>query len=258
MTGLYTETHGHGKPLVLVHGWGMHSQIWREFALQLAEDFQVTMIDLPGHGHSDALDQYSLVRVAFELANTLPEPAVWLGWSMGGAVVLQLAKNYPDQIKGLLLVCANPKYSSSCGWPMAMDGKVLNEFAQAVHKNDQITLARFTGLMTQGEGELRRDLLRFVRKRLPQAPAADRNALLWGLDVLQNADLRTLYQQIKCPLCVVLGENDPLVPCLVGEQLELLNPGADVHVVKNAGHLPFLSQQLTMLGLVKAFMQRID
>ncbi len=108
MTGLYTETHGHGKPLVLVHGWGMHSEIWREFALQLAEDFQVTMIDLPGHGHSDALDQYSLTQIATELVNTIPEPAVWLGWSLGGAVVLQLAQNYPDQIKGLLLVCANP------------------------------------------------------------------------------------------------------------------------------------------------------
>ena len=258
MIGLHTETHGHGKPLVLVHGWGMHSEIWREFALQLAEDFQVTMIDLPGHGHSDAIDQYSLTRIATELVNTIPEPAVWLGWSLGGAVVLQLAQNHPDQIKGLLLVCANPKYSSSSDWPMAMDGKVLNEFAQAVRENDQITLARFTGLMTQGEGELTRDMLRFVRKRLPQAPAADRNALLWGLDVLQNADLRTLYQQIKQPLCVVLGENDPLVPSQVGEQLELLNPDADVHVVKNAGHLPFLSQQLTMLGLVKAFMQRID
>ena len=258
MTGLYTETHGHGKPLVMVHGWGMHSEIWREFALLLAEDFQVTLVDLPGHGRSEALDEYSLSRVVAKLANALPESAVWLGWSMGGAVVLQLAQDFPDQIKGCLLVCANPKYSSSSDWSMAMDNNLLEEFAQAVRENDQLTLARFTGLMTQGEGKLTRNLLRFVRKLLPQAPTADRNALLWGLEVLNNADLRTTYQQIKHPLCVVLGENDPLVPSQVGVQLKSLNPNADVHVVKNAGHLPFLSQQQTMISLVTTFMQRID
>ncbi len=112
--------------------------------------------------------------------------------------------------------------------------------------------------MTQGEGELTREMLRFVRKRLPQAPTAERNALLWGLDVLQNADLRAIYQQIKDPMCVLLGENDPLVPRRVAGQLESLNTNADIHVVKNSGHLPFLSRQQQVIGLVTAFMQRID
>jgi pimeloyl-[acyl-carrier protein] methyl ester esterase len=139
-----------------------------------------------------------------------------------------------------------------------MDGNVLNTFIQAVQNNDQMTLARFTGLMSQGEGEKTRELLRFVRKQLPQAPAADKNALLWGLDVLQNTDLRTLYQQIKHPLAVLLGENDPLVPSRVGAQLAALNTNADVHVLSDAGHLPFLSQQQQMLSLVTAFMQRVE
>jgi pimeloyl-[acyl-carrier protein] methyl ester esterase len=257
MTTIYTETYGHGKPIALVHGWGMHSQIWRQFAMLLADNFQVTLVDLPGHGHSDALDDYSLARVSDELASAVREPAVWLGWSMGGAVVLQLAHDHPDQINGVLLVCANPKYSTSHDWPTGMDGNVLNQFIEAVRNNDQISLARFTGLMTQGEGELTRELLRFVRQQLPLAPAADRHALLWGLDVLQNADLRPLYQQIKQPLCVLLGNNDPLIPVQVGQQLKLLNGNADIHIINNAGHLPFLSQQQRMLDLVTAFMQRV-
>jgi pimeloyl-[acyl-carrier protein] methyl ester esterase len=236
----------------------MHSGLWREFAMQVAEQYQVTLVDLPGHGHSEALDQYSMSRVVTELAKALPEPAIWLGWSMGGAVVLQLADEFPDFLKAIILVCANPKYSKSNDWSMAMDGGVLDTFARALRDNDQITLARFTGLMTQGEGESARDLLRFVRKRLPQAPSADRNALLWGLDVLQNADLRSVFQQIKQPLCVVLGEHDPLIPSQVANELTLLNSDAEIQVLKNAGHCPFLSQPQQMKRMVTDFMQRVD
>ena len=258
MTDLFIETHGQGQPLVMVHGWGMHSGLWREFALQLAKQFQVTCVDLPGHGRSEALNQYSMSRVVAELARALPEPAVWLGWSMGGSVVLQLGHDYPDRVHATLLVCSNPKYSSTSDWPHAMDIRVLSEFAQAVHENDQITLARFTGLMTQGEGEQTRNLLRFVRKHLPLAPAADRNALLWGLDVLQNGDFRSLFMQIRHPLCVLLGEDDPLIPCQVATELGELNTDADIQVLKHAGHLPFLSQPLRTLDSMTEFMWRVQ
>ncbi len=258
MTDLHIEAHGQGERLIMVHGWGMHSGIWREFAMQVAEQYQVILVDLPGHGYSEALGQYSMSQVVAELAKALPEPAIWLGWSMGGAVVLQLAHDFPELLKGILLVCANPKYSKSKDWLVAMDGAVLETFAHALRENDQITLARFTGLMTQGEGERARELLRFVRKRLPQAPSADRNALLWGLDVLQNADLRLVYQQINQPLCVLLGENDPLVPSQVAAELKRLNPDTELHILKNTGHCPFLSQPQYMKRLVTDFMQRVD
>lgn len=242
----------------MLHGWGMHSGLLREFAMQIAQHYQVILVDLPGHGHSAALDQYSMATVVAELACALPEPAVWLGWSMGGSVALQMAVDYPDQVKGLILVCANPKYSTSDDWPMAMDNKVLQEFVTAVRENDQITLAKFTGLMTQGEGKQTRELLRFVRKRLPIAPTADRNALLWGLDILQNADFRTVFSKTSQPLSVLLGEHDPLIPYRVADQIKLLHPDADIQIIENAGHVPFLSQQAQMVELVSLFMQRIE
>jgi len=258
MTSLHIKTVGQGEPLVMLHGWGMHSGLWQEFAMQLASAYQVTLVDLPGHGYSKALDQYSMTRVIAELVHTLPEPAVWLGWSMGGAIVLELSQQHPELIKGILLVCSNPKYSRTSDWPHAMKVAVLNAFARAVRENDQITLARFTGLMTQGEGEQARQILRFVRKRLPQAPPANRNALLWGLDVLQNGDFRSIFKHTVHPMRVLLGEDDPLIPCQVAHELASLNQDADIHVLKNAGHVPFLSQQARMVDDVSAFMQRLE
>lgn len=258
MTELFVETIGDGNPLVLVHGWGMHSGLLREFAKHLSEHYQVTLVDLPGHGRSDALKQYSMSSVVDKLVNAIPGPAVWLGWSLGGSVVLNLGHEYPDQLKGMLLVCSNPKYSVSSDWPMAMDNRVLDQFAQALQDNDQITLARFTGLMTQGEGSQTRELLRSVRQCLSRSPKADREALLWGLNVLQNGDFRSLFKHTRHPLGVLLGKNDPLIPYQVSEALKSLNIGADIQVMEDAGHVPFLSQQQEMAKQVNNFMQRVQ
>lgn len=258
MNDLHIQVYGNGKPLVMIHGWGMHSGLFREFAIQLSERYQVTLLDLPGHGRSKPLDEYSLQHVVNTVTSTLLEPAVFLGWSMGGAVVLQLSEQYPELVNGILLVCSNPKYSKSSDWPHAMNTSVLNNFIRALRENDQITLARFTGLMTQGEGDQTRDILRFVRKRLPEAPTADRNALLWGLDVLQTGDFRSIFRNMTHPAAVLLGENDPLIPVQVVNDLESLNRHARIEVLNNAGHLPFLSQQSRMVDFVSTFMQRVE
>ncbi len=86
-----------GKPIVLVHGWAMHTGIWREFAKQLAQNYRVTCIDLPGHGRSEAIDPFTLERISDELVDAIPDPSsCWLGWSLGATVVLDIAARYPE------------------------------------------------------------------------------------------------------------------------------------------------------------------
>ena len=49
---LHVEVTGQGKPLVMLHGWGMHGGIWGDTVRRLAQDFEVHNVDLPGHGAS--------------------------------------------------------------------------------------------------------------------------------------------------------------------------------------------------------------
>ncbi len=51
---LHVESVGSGPPLVLLHGWAMHSGIWGPLVARLAQRFRVHAVDLPGHGHSAA------------------------------------------------------------------------------------------------------------------------------------------------------------------------------------------------------------
>ena len=50
---VHVESLGAGPPLVLLHGWAMHSGLWGSVPQQLAQRFRVHAVDLPGHGASE-------------------------------------------------------------------------------------------------------------------------------------------------------------------------------------------------------------
>lgn len=49
---LHIEKIGQGVPLVMIHGWGMHSGMWMQARDLLSKYFELHMLDLPGMGHS--------------------------------------------------------------------------------------------------------------------------------------------------------------------------------------------------------------
>ncbi|MDO9423319.1 MAG: alpha/beta fold hydrolase, partial [Methylobacter sp.] len=110
MTTIHLETFGKGKSIVLVHGWAMHTGIWREFARQLARNYQVICVDLPGHGQSEAIDPFTLERISAELVKVIPESSCWLGWSFGATVVLDIAARYPERVSALVFLAGNPSF----------------------------------------------------------------------------------------------------------------------------------------------------
>ena len=58
MSKIHIETFGTGQPIVLVHGWAMHTGIWRDFAITLSNFYRVICVDLPGHGRSEAIADF--------------------------------------------------------------------------------------------------------------------------------------------------------------------------------------------------------
>src|SRR5581483_5660040 len=77
---LHVTTEGNGPQVILLHGLGLHSSVWKETAKALAEQRRVTMIDLPGHGHSSPLLPLDdLERIADALAESVPGAATWIG-----------------------------------------------------------------------------------------------------------------------------------------------------------------------------------
>lgn len=92
------EVHGHGPPLVLVHGITESRRTWDPLVPMLAQGHTVVAVDLRGHGESPTGPAYDLETMAGDvqalLAELGVEDAVLVGHSLGGTVVTAAASSF--------------------------------------------------------------------------------------------------------------------------------------------------------------------
>jgi pimeloyl-ACP methyl ester carboxylesterase len=112
---MYYESHGSGRPLVLLHGGG--STIESTFGRilpHLAKSHQVIAVELQAHGHTKDIDRpLSFEQDADDVAALLQqlhvEKADFMGFSNGGTTCLQIAIRHPRLVNKLVLASATYK-----------------------------------------------------------------------------------------------------------------------------------------------------
>src|SRR6202165_1341679 len=125
---LYYETHGVGRPLILLHGGLGSGEMFGPILPMLAERHQVITVDLQGHGRTADIDRPIDVRLmAGDIAALidhlgLDKPDV-VGYSLGGGVALQTAAQYPAKVRRLVVASANTR-------PDALDPEMRKQQGQ--------------------------------------------------------------------------------------------------------------------------------
>ncbi|RLJ19982.1 pimeloyl-[acyl-carrier protein] methyl ester esterase [bacterium endosymbiont of Escarpia laminata] len=252
---LSLETLGRGGSLVLLHGWGMNSAVWGGVAERLAENRRVILMDLPGHGDSPFAGERSLREWADACLAVAPERAVWIGWSLGAQVALQVALDQPERVQRLISLAGTPRFVQGQSWPHAMADKTLEQFATSLKQDHRKTLERFLALQVRGSDEAR-TTLRALKVRLMEKPEPQPTALETGLSLLKNVDLREDLAALQMPTLWLYGERDTLVPAAAADLLLAMLPQAEVHRISAAAHAPFLSHQDETLALIETFLER--
>lgn len=110
---LHLKSFGSGEPLIILHGMLGMLDNWQTFGKEISQKHLVYLVDLRNHGRSAKADLMTYPAMAEDLKETMEsqwlyDGAIVLGHSMGGKVAMQLALNYPDLVKALIVIDIAP------------------------------------------------------------------------------------------------------------------------------------------------------
>jgi len=202
---------GTGPPIVFLHGWGLSGHTYKAALKRLlALGFRVWAPALPGFAGSSALAsgagdlaQYAQWVNDFLTAVGITEPVVMMGHSFGGGVAIQTAHDWPERVRGLVLI------NSIGGSAWRRDGSLMKSVAQrplwdwGLHFPGDVLPLR----------QLRRVLPVILEAAVPNA-LRDPRAFWHAAMIARYADLTGELQELKArrlPVVVLWGERDELV-----------------------------------------------
>ncbi|HEX2103874.1 MAG TPA: alpha/beta hydrolase [Solirubrobacteraceae bacterium] len=251
-------------PVVFVHGLNGSWQNWLENLPHFAAaGHRVIAFDLPGFGESQMPREKISIAGYGRFVDALLDqvgvgPAVVVGNSMGGFIGAELAIQFPERVERLVLV-------SAAGLTVEYQRRerVLGtlRFAENV-------ITAWAGWIGSRSDELarrpraRRLLMGFVVHRpdlLPPALVSEqvRNSgkpgFVDALDALTDYPIRDSLGRIGCPVLIVWGTHDHLIPVRDADEFARLIPGGRKVVWPKTGHMPMLERPAAFNALVDAF-----
>jgi pimeloyl-ACP methyl ester carboxylesterase len=259
---LAIETHGAGRPLVLVHGVGSTRAVWRRALPVLARSRAVCLLDVPGFGESPPLGEgFELLPVAEAIATGVAErvdpPFDLLGSSLGGALALTLAAHRPELVRRLLL--SAPAGFRSFPDPLAR--------LAGLGSGALLAVRRRAGRLLAGSATARRALLAGVIADGAGLPEAETRMLLEAsagatrlrpaVAAAAHADLREELTALRRPLGLVWGDADRVIPAMTAERILAVRPETPLELVPQAGHIPHLERPAQFAAAVERLFERL-
>jgi len=239
---LHYQTAGSGDPLLLVMGLGGSSAGWApELIKELTHSFTTIVYDNRGTGQSDKPDvPYSLEMFAADAIAILDElklsRAHVFGVSMGGMIAQEIALGYAPRLQTLTLGCTTFGGKNAVP-PPAESVKLLTAPRDGLSDEEVIRrgwpLGYTPEYIKNHRAELEASIPRLLVNPTPTFIFKRHLDATYGLKTYER------LPQIRIPTLVITGAKDVLIPARNSEILAERIPGANLHVIPNAGHAFF-------------------
>lgn len=198
---------------VLVHGLGMSRRYMMPTAVLLAEFGRVYVPDLPGFGDSGKnVKALTIPELSDSLVDWMTDlglgPVIWLGNSLGAQVLIDFSTRHPEHAAAAILV-----------------GPTIDPEARKI----SIQLLRLLGDVFLEPADL------YMIAVVDYLRAGLRRNIQTLRDALEDPIL-TKLPQIRCPVLIIRGGRDPIVPEGWVEQAARLVPESRLVTIPRAAH----------------------
>src|SRR5262245_40263073 len=238
---IFVEEAGNGIPLLCLHTAGNDSRQFRHLMNDAAitSRFRVVAFDIPFHGRSTPPDRWWLKRFRLTTASYLDIiRAVWLtlglerpvvlGCSMGGAIVLRLAADFQDEMRGIVGL-------ESSAWAPGRYNEFLHH--PAIHGGE--LCASYTyGLNSPYSPEVnRRENWWYYSQSGPGVYQGD--VYFYSFDWDGRDDIKRIDTK-RCKVALLTGEYDYSCTPAMTEAVAASIKGAHYALMKGIGHFPMI------------------
>ena len=259
------EVFGAGEPaILLLTSWAIvHARQWKAQVPYLARHFQVITVEGRGNGRADRpgtaeayRDREYVDDAIAVLDATGVDRAVVVGLSVGGRHALQLAAWYPERAAGVVAIGA------ALPWPMPPGFDETRDTYEGWGKaNRHYWLADYRGWVEFFMSQV------FTE---PHSTKPHEDGVAWGLDTTAEtllltvpavgepgaADAEAICRQVRCPVLIVHGDQDGIVPYDTGVALARWTGGQMV-TIHGGGHAPTLRDPVQVNLLIRNFAESV-
>jgi len=243
-----------GTRVLLIHGLGSSAEDWLFQMPALNSRYPVTAVDLPGHGGVPLLPGWPTVAdyaqiVASAMETHAAAPAHVVGLSLGGAVALQLALDFPAYVRSLSLINTFGRFRlTTHAW---LRGAVRLALVVA-GRMDWLGAWVAAGLFPRPDQALLREA---AAARIAGNP---RRGYLQSLMATARFDVGPRLGEITLPTLVVAGTRDTTVPTAAGRNLAARIPGARFFLLEGAGHVASVDAADDLNAVLLSFLRNVD
>jgi pimeloyl-[acyl-carrier protein] methyl ester esterase len=244
---------GKGRPIVLIHGWGMSGKIWEEFSKLMKYKNKLYIIDLPGMGKSQIIKPYKIDNLIDKIHELIPERVTIIGWSLGGQIAMKYCLKYPKNVKNLVCISSTPCFISKLGWEYGISINFFSKFKNNLLNNWKKTLKSFFLLQIKEDKESKNILKKlendFMGQQLPTKEGLEKS-----LEILAEIDMRNEVKNINIPALIITGKLDNISNYKASIWMQSQIKESKIFIFDSAGHIPFLNHQRTCFKLIEEFL----
>lgn len=253
-TEINYSVEGEGPWITLSHSLACDSGMWDPQMDMLKKHFKVLRFDTRGHGQSAAPDaEYTLEQMADDVHGLFTHLGItqshWMGLSMGGMIGQTFALKYPGVFNSMILADTTSRQPPNGA---AMWG-------------ERIQAAKTKGMDALVEGTLARwftepyrvanpDVMAKIGAVIRNTPAAGYAGCCAGISKI---DVTDRLKEIKCPVLVIVGEQDHGTPVAASQAIQANLPGAELLVIPSAAHISNIEQAQIFNIAVRDFLTRV-
>jgi len=251
------ECIGEGNPIVLLHGYLESHKVWGDFRAELARQFRVLAIDLPGFGASD---EHKMVTYMDGMADAIYavlaaeeiNQCFMVGHSMGGYATLAFTDKYADRLNGFCLFHSTP-YSDT-----EEKREHRRREIDLIDKGKKELIISYNIPNTFADVNLKKyedEVNRIKEIALKTKDDGIKNALK---GMMQRPDRHYVLHDFNKPMLLIAGAKDNHISLQISKTIAENAPKLQLEVFENSGHMGFIEEKDKAVNVITEYANKLN